>query len=96
MVKRFLRYSLDHNRPVKALFASALRYRNITVTALDDQEVTYRVAGKKAPVVSPLGDILSVCYARGDDGDTLQYVGKEQENDLNSGEMESEDPGDPA
>ena len=95
MVKRFLRYSLLHERPVKALFADTMKYRNITVVQLDEALVAYRVAGKKTPLVSPLTDILSVSYARGDDGDTLQYAVKEQVYAIRLHEMQGEDPSDP-
>ena len=78
MVTRFLRYSLAHERPVRALFAADLRYRNITVVALDGERVTYRVAGRKTPRTCPLSDLLTVGYARGDDGDTLQSVRTEE------------------
>ena len=96
MVKRFLAYSLAHGRPVKALFADTMKYKNITVVGLADQEVTYTVAGKKTPLTSPLSDILSVCYARGDDGDTLQYAVKEIKHAVDPNEHQGEDPVDPA
>ena len=96
MVKRFLAYSLAHGRPVKALFADTMKYKNITVTRLTDREVTYTVAGKKTPLTAPLGDILSISYARGDDGDTLQYAVKETEHDVFSDETQGKDPFDPA
>ncbi|GEM_PF-465647 len=96
MVKRFLAYSLAHGRPVKALFAADMKYRNITVTGLTDQEVIYTAAGKKSPRTAPIGDILSAGYARGDDGDTLQYAVKEQEHAVLSEENQGEDPVDPA
>ncbi len=95
MVKRFLDYSLAHGRPVKALFADTMKYRNITVTALDDAQVTYTVAGKKTPLTSPIGDILSAGYARGDDGDTLKYAVKEQEHAVLSHENQGENAVDP-
>lgn len=96
MVKRFLRYSLAHGRPVKALFADTMKYRNITVTALDDIQVTYTVAGKKKPLTVPIGGILSASYARGDDGDTLKYAVKEQEHAILSDENQGQNPVDPA
>ena len=96
MVKRFLAYSLAHGRPVKALFAADMKYRNITVVGLSDQDVTYTVAGKKTPLTSSLSDILSVCYARGDDGDTLQYAVKEINYAVDPNEHQGEDPVDPA
>lgn len=74
MIKRFLAYSLDHHRPVKALFLDTMKYKNITVTALTEDTVTFLASGRKKPETMPLSGLLSVSYARGDDGDTLQYV----------------------
>lgn len=76
MVRRFLRYSLDHNRPVKALFADTMKYKNITVVLLDGDTVGYLTAGRKTPLTADIGNILSASYARGDDGDTLKYAAK--------------------
>ena len=96
MVKRFLAYSLAHGRPVKALFADTMKYKNITVTRLTDREVTYTVAGKKTPLTASLGDILSISYARGDDGDTLKYAVKEQDHAVLTDENQGQNPVDPA
>ena len=73
MVKRFLLYSLDHRRPVKVLFSDNMKFKNIQVTALDKESVSYLLPGRKKAVTSPISSILSASYARGDDGDTLQY-----------------------
>ncbi len=81
-VERFLVYSLDHGRPVKALMADGMKYLNIRVVSLADGRVTYLTAARKTPVTVPIEAILSVSYARGDSGDTLQYAswaGKEEE-----------------
>ena len=79
MVKRFLLYSLRHKCPVKALFADTMKYQNIRVDSLAEDAVTYHTASRKTPVTVPLSAILSVSYARGDDGDTLKYAAWEQE-----------------
>ncbi len=79
MVKRFLLYSLRHGCPVKALFADTMKYQNIRVDGLEEDQVTYRTAGRKTPVTVPLSAFLSVSYARGDDGGTLKYTAGEQE-----------------
>ena len=79
MVKRFLLYSLRHGCPVKALFAGTMKYQNIRVDSLDEDRVTYHTANRKTPVTVELNDILSVSYARGDDGDTLKYAAFPQE-----------------
>ena len=79
MIRRFLDYSLAHNRPVKALFADTLIYRNITVIAITEDSVSFLTPGRKNPLTVPLSQLLSVSYARGDDGDTLQYAGRENQ-----------------
>ncbi len=79
MVRRFLLYSLRHGCPVKALFADTMKYQNIWVDSLEKDMVTYRTARRKAPATAPVSAILSVSYARGDDGDTLKYAMREQE-----------------
>jgi len=76
MVKRFLQYSLDHSRPVKVLFADTMKYKNITVVLLEGDTVGYLTAGRKKPLKTEIGNILSAAYARGDDGDTLKYAAK--------------------
>lgn len=77
MVRRFLQYSLEHNKPVKVLFADTLKYKNITVILLDKDAVSYLAAGRKKPATAAIDSILSASYARGDDGDTLQYAQKD-------------------
>ena len=79
MVKRFLLYSLRHGCPVRALFADTMKYPNIRVDSLEEDSVTYHTAGRKTPVTVPISAILSVSYARGDDGDTLKYAAFPQE-----------------
>ena len=74
MVRRFLLYSLHHDCPVKALFADTMQYKNIRVMALEGDEVTYRLSGRKNPVTSSIDAFLTVSYARGDDGDTLKFA----------------------
>ena len=74
MVRRFLQYSLDHQRPVKALFADTMKFQNIRVTAIDGDQVSFLRSGRKKPVTIPIEEILSASYARGDDGDTLKYA----------------------
>ena len=86
MIRRFLAYSLAHNRPVKALFADTMKYKNITVILLEGDTVHYLTAGRKKPLTAQIGDILSASYARGDDGDTLRYAMKEEERAEETGE----------
>lgn len=74
MVERFLQYSLAHNRPIRVVEADGLKCRNITVIALEGQQVTYLTARRKTPETRPVSAFLSASYARGDDGDTLKYA----------------------
>lgn len=78
MIRRFLSYSLAHNRPVKVLWADTMKYQNIRVILLEEDQVGYVTASRKTPLQRPLSDILSASYARGDDGDTLKYALQEE------------------
>ena len=75
MLERFLRYSMAHSRPIRVVDAETLKCRNITVVALDGQQVTFLTARRKTPETKPVSAFLSASYARGDDGDTLKYAG---------------------
>ncbi|MDD2647272.1 MAG: hypothetical protein PHI27_01310 [Eubacteriales bacterium] len=70
-MKRFLEYSLYHQRMVRAVFmqGGVITERNIRVTALEENRVVFTVSGKKTPIELPVDDILSVSYARGDSGE---------------------------
>ena len=78
MIERFLRYSLAHNRKIRVVMADSLKCRNITVIAMEGENVFFLTAGRKKPERVLVGDILSAAYARGDTGDTLQYEPKEE------------------
>jgi hypothetical protein len=80
MVKQFLEYSLAHGRKIKVIHMDAGRIcaRNIIVKQINQADVVCQVSGKKNPLVIPVNDILSACYARGDDGDTLTNLQKEE------------------
>ncbi len=70
-MERFLRYSLEHERPIRGvlLLKEVLVQKTFTVLALDPDGVTLRLGPKGQPVLLPLPDILSCDYARGDHGD---------------------------
>ena len=84
MVRRFLAYSLAHNKPVKVLLADEMKFKNITVIDLQEDQVACLVSGRKKPLVLSLSQILSASYARGDDGDTLKYAAMEEKNERDS------------
>ena len=70
-MERFLRYSLERNRPIRAVFMlnGEMTQKQVSVVALDPGRVSLRVGAKKKPVILSLADILSCAYARGDHGE---------------------------
>jgi hypothetical protein len=70
-VERFLRYSLEHGRPIRGvlILGGALVQKTFTVLVLEASGVTLRLGVKGTPLLLPLSDILSCDYARGDHGD---------------------------
>ena len=70
-MERFLRYSLEHGRAIRAVFLleGAMIQKTVSVLALENGTVTLRLGARKKPLTLPLGDILSCDYARGDHGD---------------------------
>ncbi len=70
-MQRFLRYSLAHERTIRAVFLlnGQMLQKTVTVLALQKETVTLRLGAKKEPVTLPLSDILSCDYARGDHGE---------------------------
>lgn len=67
---RFLRYAVEHDRKIRAVFLleGAMVQKTVQVLAYDEGTVTLK-AGKKAPLVLPIGDLFSCDYARGDHGE---------------------------
>jgi len=74
MVERFLRYSLEHGRPIALMISDekGLRRINLTVSALDEEYISYTSSRSKKERTLPRACILSAAYARGDEGDTLK------------------------
>ncbi len=69
--ERFLIYSLRRNRAIRVLLADeTLRYVNLTVLSLDQDEITVLKSGRKRPQTIRRDQILAASYARGDNGDT--------------------------
>lgn len=83
MVKRFLAYSLAHNRPIRVWMADTMKCKNITVIGMEENQISFLAAGRKKPSVISMDRILSASYARGDDGDTLKYANQEGEYESN-------------
>ena len=68
---RFLRYAVEHERKIRAVFLldGAMLQKTVSVLAYDENSVTLRIGGKKTPVIIALKDLLSCDYARGDHGE---------------------------
>lgn len=68
---RFLRYSMDHQRKIRAviLLDGRLAQRTVLVLSYTDADVTLLIGQQKKPVTMPIADILSCDYARGDHGE---------------------------
>lgn len=68
---RFLRYAMERERKIRALFLmdGAMVQKTVRVLAFDDERVTFLIGAGKKPVVIPRNDLLGCDYARGDHGE---------------------------
>ena len=68
---RFLRYAVEHDRKIRAVFLidGQMMQKTISVVAYTEETVIIRIGSKKTPVVLPMADLLSCDYARGDHGE---------------------------
>ena len=68
---RFLRYSLNHERRIRAVLMEndKMVQMNLTVTALDGETFAFVSAKQKTPRTLPLTALMAAGYARGDNGE---------------------------
>ena len=68
---RFLRYAVEHERKIRAVFLldGQMVQKTVSILSYDDASVTMRMGSKKTPLVIPMADVLSCDYARGDHGE---------------------------
>ena len=68
---RFLRYAVEHERKIRAVFLmdGAMVQKTVQVLDYSGESVTLRIGSKKTPVILPMADLLSCDYARGDHGE---------------------------
>lgn len=68
---RFLRYSLENNKKIRAMFMrdGIVTQENILVTAFDEDCFSFITTKKKGIQTLPLHMLLSLGYARGDKTD---------------------------
>ena len=68
---RFLRYAVEHDRKIRAVFLleGQMVQKTVSIVGYDEQTVTLRMGSKKTPVTLPMADLLSCDYARGDHGE---------------------------
>lgn len=74
MVNRFLTYSLERGRKIQAVLmdeTGAMTRRNLLVTAIDEdgRGFSARLPGRKRETHFALSQVLTVSYARGDQGE---------------------------
>lgn len=70
-MRQFLKYSLEHNRRIKAILCpeGVMTQQNITIQAFDEETFTYTSAKQKKPRTLPMEALLCAGYARGDRGE---------------------------
>ena len=68
---RFLRYAMEHDRKIRAVFLwdGTMVQKTVSVLGYDENSVIFRIGSKKTPVMIPLTDLLGCDYARGDHGE---------------------------
>ena len=71
MDDRFLRYSLEHGRKIRAvlMLEGAICQKTVQVTALEPDAALLRFGARRTPTRVLKADILSCDYARGDHGE---------------------------
>ena len=70
-MERLLRYSFEHARVIRLMYAQPdgrLRQVNATVTAYDEQQLSFITTRSPRTVTIPIDALLSVDFRRGDDG----------------------------
>ena len=70
-MERFLRYSMEKERKIRAVLTldGALTQKTVTVLSVQGDTVTLIIGAKKKPVTVAMQEILSCDYARGDHGE---------------------------
>ena len=78
-MERFFVYSRDHTRPIRLMVlpqdGGKAKYLNVICVEWDADELKYiknSIRDKKLRSI-PMEKVLSASYARGDDGETMQY-----------------------
>ena len=68
---RFLRYALERQRKIRAVYLldGALVQKTVSVLAYDGDSVTLQAGARGKPFAIPLTDLLCCDYARGDHGE---------------------------
>ncbi len=89
-MERFFVYSRDHSRPIRLLVlpgdGGKMKYINAVCVSWDGEELRYirRSVRDRKLYAIPRDQILSAAYARGDDGETMQYERQKQDENTES------------
>ncbi len=86
-MERFFKYSRDHAKPIRLLTVSdpatgKMSYLTVIAVQWDDDSLYY-IRNSARPQKARQLDrarILAAEYARGDDGDTMKFIEREEEN----------------
>lgn len=81
-MERFFVYSKEHTKPIRLLIQNApdekMKYVNVIVLSWDEENILYLRPRKsdigKPPQLLPRHTVFSADYARGDHGDTMQFL----------------------
>ena len=71
MIDRFLKYSLEREKKICAVLMidGQMVKKNLLVTAIEEDSFMARLPGRKKDVRVARGDVLTLAYARGDQGE---------------------------
>lgn len=69
-MKRFLRYAVEHDRKIRAVFLldGSMVQKTVAVVSYTDESAILRIGARKTAEI-PLADLFSCDYARGDHGE---------------------------
>lgn len=67
----YLRYATDKHKKLRAVWLSgeSILQKTVTVVSYDEQTARFLYSGRTSPVTVSRDDLLSLGYARGDNGE---------------------------
>lgn len=70
-MKRFLRYAMERDKKLRAVYLreGAITQKTVSVVDWNEETVTLRTGSRGKSFTIPMADLLSCDYARGDHGE---------------------------